>query len=240
MNRFYWTLQFIFILDKDIVVILCKLELNFPPSFFNIMTHLPIHLAYEAILAGPVQYRWMFPFERKMHNLKDYCRNKAHPEGLIAEGYCDSECLTFCSMYFRDIKTKFNQGDRNHDVNERRMTRISVFNQNVRFLKGAVDDVLSLTDFATIRWYVLNNCDEVLPNIREHKAELERQNITNIGKEQQQRFQKWFLGCVQQMQVEGSLCQKVNQTTDHICRLRRCCPLCNQTTEKLCRLIALR
>ncbi|XP_024176109.2 uncharacterized protein LOC112181931 isoform X2 [Rosa chinensis] len=146
----------------------------------------------------------MFPFERKMHNLKDYCRNKAHPEGSIAEGYCDSECLTFCSMYFHDIETKFNQGDRNHDVSERRMAEISVFNQNVRFLKGAVDDILSLTDFAMIRWYVLNNCDEVLPYIREHKAELERQNITNIGKEQQQRFHKWFLRRVQQMQVEGS------------------------------------
>ncbi|PRQ38545.1 hypothetical protein RchiOBHm_Chr4g0415141 [Rosa chinensis] len=28
------------------------------------MTHLPIHLAREAILAGPVQFRWQFPFER--------------------------------------------------------------------------------------------------------------------------------------------------------------------------------
>lgn len=51
-------------LDKDIVLILCKLQLYLPPSFFNIMTHLPIHLAREAILAGPVQFRWQFPFER--------------------------------------------------------------------------------------------------------------------------------------------------------------------------------
>jgi hypothetical protein len=43
-------------LDKDIVLILCKLELYLPPSFFNIMTHLPIHLAHEALLAGPVQF----------------------------------------------------------------------------------------------------------------------------------------------------------------------------------------
>ena len=51
-------------LDRDIVLILCKLEKIFPPSFFDIMVHLPIHLAHEALLAGPTQYRWMYPFER--------------------------------------------------------------------------------------------------------------------------------------------------------------------------------
>ena len=51
-------------MDKDIVVILCKLEHIFPPSFFDSMEHLPVHLAYKARIAGPVQYRWMYPFER--------------------------------------------------------------------------------------------------------------------------------------------------------------------------------
>jgi hypothetical protein len=51
-------------LQSQIVVTLCKLERIFPPAFFVVMMHLPIHLANEAILAGPVQYRWMYPFER--------------------------------------------------------------------------------------------------------------------------------------------------------------------------------
>ena len=51
-------------LENDIPLILCKLERIFPPSFFNSMEHLPIHLAYEARIAGPVQYRWMYLFER--------------------------------------------------------------------------------------------------------------------------------------------------------------------------------
>ena len=51
------------------------------------MMHLPIHLAYEAKVAGPVQYRWMYPIERYLCTLKGYVRNKAHPEGSIAEGY---------------------------------------------------------------------------------------------------------------------------------------------------------
>ena len=51
-------------LEEDIPIVLCKLERIFPPSFFDSMEHLPIHLAYEARVAGPVQYRWMYPFER--------------------------------------------------------------------------------------------------------------------------------------------------------------------------------
>lgn len=52
------------ILESRIVITLCSLERIFPPAFFDIMVHLPIHLAYEARIAGPVQYRWMYPIER--------------------------------------------------------------------------------------------------------------------------------------------------------------------------------
>lgn len=51
-------------LEKNIVEILCKLEKIFPPAFFGCMEHLPVHLAYEAKVGGPLQYRWMYPFER--------------------------------------------------------------------------------------------------------------------------------------------------------------------------------
>jgi len=51
-------------LDVEIALILCELERIFPPSFFVIMVHLSIHLAYEARITGPVHYRWMYPIER--------------------------------------------------------------------------------------------------------------------------------------------------------------------------------
>ena len=51
-------------LEKNIAVTLCKLERIFPPSFFDIMVHISIHLANEAKLGDPIQYIWMFPIER--------------------------------------------------------------------------------------------------------------------------------------------------------------------------------
>ena len=47
--------------------------------------------------------------------LKKYVRNKARPEGSIVEAYVATECVTFCSMYLDDIKTRFNCIDRNID-----------------------------------------------------------------------------------------------------------------------------
>ncbi|XP_040994342.1 uncharacterized protein LOC121240884 [Juglans microcarpa x Juglans regia] len=72
-------------LQANIPIILCKLEMIFPPAFFDIMVHLAIHLPDEALLAGPIQYRWMYPFERYLGKFKRYVRNRARPEGSIAE-----------------------------------------------------------------------------------------------------------------------------------------------------------
>ncbi|XP_012840363.1 PREDICTED: uncharacterized protein LOC105960705 [Erythranthe guttata] len=74
-------------LEKDIIEILCKLEMIFPPAFFDVMVHLAMHLPREVMLGGPVQYRWMYPIERYLGTLKGYVRNKARPEGSIAEAY---------------------------------------------------------------------------------------------------------------------------------------------------------
>ena len=51
-------------LEENVPVLLCKLEKIFPLGFFNPMQHLIIHLPYEARLGGPVQARWMYPYER--------------------------------------------------------------------------------------------------------------------------------------------------------------------------------
>ena len=55
-------------LEVEIAILLYKLEKIFPPSFFNVMEHLPVHLPFEARLRGPVQYGWMHPFERYVIN----------------------------------------------------------------------------------------------------------------------------------------------------------------------------
>ena len=92
-------------LQSDIVLTLCLLEKYFPPSFFDVMTHLMVHLVREVRLCGPVHFRWMYPFERYMKTLKGYVRNHHRPEGCIAECYVAEEALEFCSDYLKNRKS---------------------------------------------------------------------------------------------------------------------------------------
>ncbi|KAI5324547.1 hypothetical protein L3X38_033620 [Prunus dulcis] len=64
----------------DIVQVLCKFEIIFPSAFFTSMIHVMAHLPEEALLAGPVNYRWMYPIERLLGELKKTVRNRAKPE----------------------------------------------------------------------------------------------------------------------------------------------------------------
>jgi hypothetical protein len=52
---------------------------------------------------------------RYLGHLKSYVRNKARPEGSIAEGYLLEEILTFCSRYLDDIETRWNRRGRADD-----------------------------------------------------------------------------------------------------------------------------
>ncbi|WVZ85316.1 hypothetical protein U9M48_032260 [Paspalum notatum var. saurae] len=89
-------------LEKDVPVLICKMEKKFPPGFFNPMQHLPIHLAYEAKVGGPVQFRWMFHIERALKYLRAMVGNKARVEGCIAKAFILKEISYFTSVYFAE------------------------------------------------------------------------------------------------------------------------------------------
>ena len=40
-------------LREDVAVTLCLMEITFPPTFFDVMSHLPLHLVEELIILGP-------------------------------------------------------------------------------------------------------------------------------------------------------------------------------------------
>jgi hypothetical protein len=88
-------------LQVDVAESMALLKIEFPPSFFDIMMHLPYHLVQELDLCGPVSTRWMYPIERYMKTLKGYVRNMARPEASMAEGYVKEECIGFFTEYLQ-------------------------------------------------------------------------------------------------------------------------------------------
>ena len=91
-------------------------------------------------------------------------RNKARPEGSIAEGYLAEECLTFCSRYLKNISTKFNQPPRNDDEILTNC-EISILKNNGKPKGHPNPLILSHEDYNKACMYVLQNCEEVWPFI---------------------------------------------------------------------------
>ncbi|KAL3633935.1 hypothetical protein CASFOL_022697 [Castilleja foliolosa] len=138
---------------EDICLVLCKLENIYPLAFFDVMVHLSIHLPDEAILGGPVQYRWMYPIERFLCGLKQSVSNKARPEGSVAEAYIAKECLTFCSMYLKGIETRFNRDDRNNDIELE--DSLPIFSQKCRPVGSTTYLNLSVEKLKALAWLVV-------------------------------------------------------------------------------------
>ncbi|XP_074323280.1 uncharacterized protein LOC141660216 [Apium graveolens] len=90
-------------LQRQIVETLCEVEMYFPPSFFDIMVHLTIHLIYETRMCGPARMRWMYPVERYLKILKEYVMNRSRPEGCIAERYLIEEAIEFWSEFIPNV-----------------------------------------------------------------------------------------------------------------------------------------
>ena len=89
-------------LENEASIIICQLEMYFPPAFFDIMVHLVVHLVREIRLCGPVYLRWMYPVERYMKVLKGYTKNQYRPEASIVERYVAEEAIAFCSEYIEN------------------------------------------------------------------------------------------------------------------------------------------
>jgi hypothetical protein len=86
-------------LKEDVAITMCMLEMTMPPSFFDIMVHLILHLVDELDMCGPVHTRWMYYVERLNKVLKGYVRNMAQPKALMATEYLMDETLGLITEY---------------------------------------------------------------------------------------------------------------------------------------------
>ncbi|CAL8107414.1 unnamed protein product [Prunus armeniaca] len=194
-----------FQLRHDIVQVLCKFEMIFPPAFFISMMHVMVHLPEEALLAGPVNYRWMYPIERLLGELKKSVRNRAKPEGSIVEAWVQYESLTFCRMYLKDVETVFNRPQRNHDGGMRN-EKLSVFAQSARpFGDPGRRESFSRNDMEVAHWFVLNNCDEIMGYLYEHEEMMKREHPSHlVAQKHRELFPQWFLDSVNKLKSSNS------------------------------------
>jgi len=171
-------------LEREIIVTLCELEMFFPPSFFDIMVHLTIHLVKETQYCGPAYMRWMYPMERYMKILKGYVKNRSRPEGCIVERYILEEAIEFCTDYLSNV-------DSIRLPKSRHLARTSG-----EGITGKTIMTISRKDWEQAQLYILHNDEEVEPYIERHKAMLKRLNPTRtdswISREHNATFIQWL------------------------------------------------
>ncbi|KAL6582793.1 hypothetical protein OROMI_004871 [Orobanche minor] len=129
-------------------------------------------------------------WSKSLCELKQSVRNKAHPEGSVAEAYIARECLTFCSMYLQGIETRFNRDERNSDIGTD--DTLWIFSQKCRHLGAAEYVQLSEDEFKDMQWFVFQNCEEIEPFLEKHKQELMLEGSTNIDQDHKEKFPPWF------------------------------------------------
>ncbi|KAL0281835.1 UNVERIFIED_CONTAM: hypothetical protein Sangu_2986300 [Sesamum angustifolium] len=173
-------------IQDRIALTLFHLERIFPPSCFDIMEHFPIHLVVEALIAGVIQYRWMYPIERFLMTLKKYMRNNAHPEGLITKGYVLEECMTFCSRYLSDVESSVYKLPRNNGGNH----------NTSRLIGNGKRFHLDHVTWVQAHRYVLENSDAVKSYRDLHMSQLRsdfpRTKRKEIERLHHERFHEWF------------------------------------------------
>ncbi|XP_075483567.1 uncharacterized protein LOC142523721 [Primulina tabacum] len=154
-------------LTEQIPIIMCKLKKILPPSFFDSMEHLCIHLPYEAHIIGPVKFRWMYLFERYLNKLKKTVRNKAQVKGSICNAYLVKEAAIFCQHYFSDStdirRRKNGKAHESTYIDTNNLEFLSIFHTRDKKIGDAKSQWLTNEEYHVVSTYVLHNCNEIKP-----------------------------------------------------------------------------
>ncbi|GLU09814.1 hypothetical protein SLE2022_266540 [Rubroshorea leprosula] len=181
--------------QERIVEIICKLERIFPPSFLDSMEHLAIHLPYEARVGGPVQFRWMYPFERLMHCLKLTVKNKQRPEASICESYIMSDITNFISHYLDDgVHSTIDNPMRNIVVGFGDNSGLSIFKcVGKRIGSKITRRCLMVEERKAASYYVLMNCEELRGWVSLFESEqCQNLNSQQIQAKRERDLVPWF------------------------------------------------
>jgi hypothetical protein len=90
-------------LKEDVVKTLCMLEMEMPPTFFDVMTHLVLHVVEELNVCSLINIRWMYCIERMKKVMKGYVRCMRQPKECMAKSYAMEVSMGFITKYMQDF-----------------------------------------------------------------------------------------------------------------------------------------
>ncbi|KAK1629313.1 hypothetical protein QYE76_003628 [Lolium multiflorum] len=164
-------------LQDEIVVILCELEIYFPPAFCDICVHLLLHVVEDIKQLGPTFLHNMMPFERQNGVMKGYVRNRARPDASMAKGFLTYECISFCQNYLstEDDEDHVGLPPRTH------LGRLAGVGHREGYRSVHVGIENRRDDFERAHRVALQHLKLTEPFVQEHKSMVE-QNYIDMGR----------------------------------------------------------
>ncbi|XP_016204645.1 uncharacterized protein LOC107645190 [Arachis ipaensis] len=138
--------------------------------------------------------------QRYLCRLKQYVRNRAQPEGSIAEGYLSEEILTFCSRYLDNVETRINRPTRVDDrpTDAPPCEIANMFPEVGKAVGAASFFTLTATEKHQAHRHVLVNCIAVEKFLDEYRAMTKRKLRSKTRSQSQvdsavhRGFSNWF------------------------------------------------
>ncbi|WVZ75912.1 hypothetical protein U9M48_023930 [Paspalum notatum var. saurae] len=159
---------------------MAQLEMCFPPSFFDIMPRLIVHMVDQIRALCPIYLHEMWAYERFMSTLNRYFLNRAYPEGCMIEAYCTEEVVECCKDYLVDKK----------GIGLLRLSRKGTRGRKT-FIDNAYEEV------AKVHFSVLHQIEMMTPFVEQHIAIIRAENPERsdswIMKEHKHRFTSWLM-----------------------------------------------
>jgi hypothetical protein len=150
-------------LEKEITVLSCKMEKNFPRRWFNAMQYLLVHLPWEAKVGGPAQFRWMYSQERELKKLRVTVHNKARVECCIAETFTCKENTNFSSKYFSRANNLNTHSMWYHIVEEVLLSELSIFHWKGKSVGAPGAHYVTDDEWNYTMLYMYTSMEEVQP-----------------------------------------------------------------------------
>jgi hypothetical protein len=168
---------------KEMRVTMCQFEMCFPLSFFDTMEDYMIHLADRVFVLGPMYMHHMYPYECYMVVMKDYVRNRAHPEGSMIEGYTTEEVIECYVDYIKDGKPICVLVSRHHE-------RLS--GKGTKGHKSFID--VTYQRVCEAHFSIMHQLEVMRPYVEKHLQELREriQDESLIMKQHNLHFTTWL------------------------------------------------
>jgi hypothetical protein len=150
-------------LEKEIAVLICKMETIFLLGWFNVMQYLLVHLPWKARVIGPMQFRWMYSQERELKKLRYTVHNKVRVDGCMAEAFTCKEISNFSNMYFSRANNVNAPTTRYHVVRDVPLSELSIFQWKGTCVGAPSIHYVTDMDLNYSMLYMYTNMEEVEP-----------------------------------------------------------------------------